>query len=829
MRVDKEDVAIKKRIPSRKGTRVVYTFALFIIVSCVLAGADVHVRVTEDGTPLPDVTVGLFRNDEFIDEMDANDEGRVHFLDVPKGKYRVIALLSGYGKREKAFEVKDETVTLEIPMIRTVIDMDEIVIITKRNKGSVTTRLTLEREDLRLSPTFVFRDAFIALQTLPGIISPSDVYAARPSVQAGTVLDRAFYLDDVRFPLTHAFTTGVTHVSAFALDRIDVYTAAYPLAITGDGASAIHATTPSVKDAGWHGMLSLSSTLAEAYITATFGSNIFSAFTARRALVDLYNGAFASTIGETRFPVFYDASLSLSVALGMRDTIRGFLFFGRDSVTRDVGEGIGISSHTFFSAQTNHNGMWHEKGNTLFSYVRYEHRFNGKDYLEAHVSYAMTGEETASNITGDTTETSFATWMRHEWNAAAHFYVNSLDIDMFAKRNPILDKLKFGLKLAMGGSARVVFLKGAITNARESVYDGTYTNDTLAFATEGTPLFHGTWYVQGDVQLRSFILQGGVRHDYTSLTDEHFLTIRGGVKYEANDSVDFFVKGGMYRVVPMVAELLPVRAANTSLTAEKETHAVAGLDIANKDFSIRIEGFFKYGYDLFASDSALILNNEGERRIFGGNILLYKKRRKNDWFHGWLSYTYATGAEQVASRTAGDYFASMPPESVWYTPQPLRQQTLAITMELTFLKIWKTALSFTLANGTSYTVATNVIRYEIPSVGTRYELLYDEFHKETLPPIHSMNITVRFPYSLFSLIPLVGGRAFTNETFIEIYNVYNAGNVVGISYGVNNATRQGEATNVTAYSEEVLGASALTTYETKGLPFSLVIGMRMRF
>ena len=190
----------------------------------------------------------------------ANLEGFFLIGSVPPGSYTIAASAVGYERKVQDIVVgRIGPVVVNFELTSKAVEFEEVVVTEqgKRELLEVNTSVhILDQQDIQKVPATVVEDVLRSIQTLPGIVSTSDVNA-RFYVRGGASDQNLILLDGMKiYNPFHAF--GV--FSVFDNDIInstEVYTGAFPPGFGGRLSSVVNLTTRNGKNTGVGGSASL--------------------------------------------------------------------------------------------------------------------------------------------------------------------------------------------------------------------------------------------------------------------------------------------------------------------------------------------------------------------------------------------------------------------------------------------------------------------------------------------------------------------------------------------------------------------------------------------
>jgi TonB-dependent Receptor Plug Domain len=176
-------------------------------------------------------------------------------------------------------------------------------------------------------------------------------------------------------------------------------------------------------------------------------------------------------------------------------------------------------------------------------------------------------------------------------------------------------------------------------NSVNVVYLGeTYKNKTIVS------------YAENKFTLGWFTVVPGIHTEYLSLTKKTIVDPRGMASVEFPTGTTLAVAGGKYSTFlqtnPMYFPSYPNAAGAEYLEPQYSIHRSASIEQKISDFTVKLEGFNNYFYNLVIQDSYIV---NGEKRIasnnmklktYGAEISAKLSKEEEQGLWGWLSYTY---------------------------------------------------------------------------------------------------------------------------------------------------------------------------------------------
>jgi hypothetical protein len=165
-------------------------------------------------------------------------------------------------------------------------------------------------------------------------------------------------------------------------------------------------------------------------------------------------------------------------------------------------------------------------------------------------------------------------------------------------------------------------------------------------------------YIENKFTFGGFTIIPGVRADYLIFSNQFTIDPRMSMSYEFETKTTISMAGGMYssfyQVNPFVFnDNSDIVKLGNWVKPERAVHAALSLQQKISFFSISLEGFYNYFYDLFRNyphyENGTFRQgqNTGEVQAYGIEFMVKKDRgeSQNDYF-GWISYTWTQVRER---------------------------------------------------------------------------------------------------------------------------------------------------------------------------------------
>lgn len=752
------------------------TFLLIIFYS-MLAGllwsTDLNVIVKEKNKVISGATVIILEKEL---QQITKATGEVNFTKLEPGEYTVIVLYPGYKKTSKKISLGKNNQKLFIQLERLNLSLGEITIEEKREKGKVPASKKITGDEIKNTSQTFINDAIKTIQSMPGVSTSGFMFDATMYIQGGDWYENILFLDGNVLINPYKWSGRISMLNPNWIDSIELYTAGYPAYLAQGLSGVIVAKIKEGNREKLKGYFDLSSATSEIGLNGPIGSNVNFYFNIRRTYYELLAPLFMNVSEGVQFPHLTDGILKLTFTPTIDDKISIFLYGSEEGMkwklTGNVESGEPSYKADFFYSQPQ----------IIFS-TRYDRRLTEKDSMDVVLGctfLSSLGKFDAGPVGVSEWDAKMLTF-----EGLLNFYINSFDSHKIQSGIATLlpymieDKEKsYFYSLDSGGNWTDVYS-----------YEETLSNYLM-------PYYAG--YIMDDWEfINSLIFEAGSRFEYFSPTGEFAVNPVLGLKWEMTEDASIYVRGGRYNRFLFNYYQISEKYGNPELQSEKAYHGLLGIEYDKNAYLVRLEGFYKWYYDLVFNDNDKNFNNDGFREVYGGTLFFQKKKEENNFWSGWISYTYVHGLEKVTNLgTPNPAFPSIIPLDEWYTPAYLREHTLSINLEIVnkiwldnpwidWLYNWSISLDFKLMSGKPYTPITNFISQEIPGVGTQYYFFYGKYNSEYTPLYHKLDMKITIPGSPFEFLRLFN-LDIESTSYFSFINIYNNENVYDYSYIVSN-------------------------------------------
>ena len=281
----------------------------------------------------------------------------------------------------------------------------------------------------------------------------------------------------------------------------------------------------------------------------------------------------------------------------------------------------------------------------------------------------------------------------------------------------------------------------------------TYNGNTIILKDHYQALFtEADLYISNDLAAKA-----GVRFEHSSVINKYNIAPRLSMAYKAGKDAQVSVAYGLFYQKPENTQLFQT----TNLGYTKAAHYIANYQKMNKDYTFRIEGFYKEYSDLVKTSPSV--NNNGTGYAKGIEIFWRDKKTFNGLDY-WVSYSYLD-----TKRDYLNYPTSLQPN--FATPHTANLVTKK------FVTKWKTGFNFT------YTYATGRPYYNFQyQNGINKYIIADQGKTQDF---HNLGFSLNY-------LPNLGKK--DAKSFIvlvaSVTNVLNFNQVYGYSYSYNGMRKE---------------------------------------
>ena len=732
-------------------------------------------------TPLEGATVTVQAADGKQWTTTAKADGSWRIEGVPAGTYKITVASSGYAPQtsEETLDPGTET-QVDVRLAReqaaappppppgvAVEEVEEVTVRGKRPPREVTKRTLEQRELARIPGTN--GDALRAIQNLPGI-ARAPGFAGLLIVRGAAPQETGTYVDGTYVPIIYHFGGLSSVIPTEMLDRIDFYPGNFSTYFgrhTG-GVIDVGVKDPQVRKdpkahlgaarAGIHGLVQADLIDARTVVQGPLGNTGWNfAIAGRRSYVDVWLKPALTELGSsvTTAPVYYDYQAILQRDWDNKKHSLRFFVFGSDDrlevlVRQVAGSNPGLTGNVglgtaFYRLQARYVGKFSEDTELrLVGAVGKDAvQFNLGDNYFILSSYPISGRaELAQKL---------ATGVRN--NVGLDMLVQPYDVDLRTPPIPRPGEPPAG----PFGSQPPVSFQDTGSLYRPALYD----------EFELTP-FKGTRIVPG------------VRLDYTRENRSWDLQPRVNARQDLTSEFPrTTLKGGIGRFTnpPQPQETNPIFGVPGTRSIVANHYGFGAEQEITKQIEISSEAFYRQYDGIIVQGQG----NTGEGRAYGLETLLrYKPDAK---FFGFIAYTL--------SRSVRRESPDEPEHLAFY------DQTHILTAIGSYRlgRGWELGARFRLVSGNMRTPQT--YGFFDNNVGSYIPGISFPPYSVRNPMFHQLDIRIDKTWYFQEGVKM--------SAYLDIYNVYNQGNVEGVSYNFN---------------------QTLSTFAT-GIPILPSLGMRL--
>ncbi len=633
-------------------------------------------------------------------------------------------------------------------------DIEDVVVRGTKPPREVTKRTMEQRELLRAPGSN--GDALRALQNLPGIARPPGL-AGLLIVRGAAPNETQIFVDGTNVPLVYHFGGLSSVVPTELLEKIDFYpgnfSAQYGRALGG----IVDVGLREPKKDKLHGLAQVDLIDARVLAEGPLPGGLKFAIAGRRSWIDAWLGPVLEATGAavSTAPVYYDYQAMLQKDFG-KDTSLRAAFFGSDDKLSLLLKDVSAAAPTLTGSTGFHTTFW-----------RLQMQFKSK-----------LGPSTDIRLLAAIGQDSL------EFNIGDIFF--NLDTYPFSGRAELTQKVTagvtahFGLDLLWSPFTVDARLPPLPTPGQPPGGPG-ISRPPLAVQQNDT-LYRPAMY--GELELvpwKGARIVPGVRIDYAKDIKGWDVAPRVSMRQDIGPSFPrTTIKGGVgvFYQPPQPQQSSPV-FGQLDLRSQRAIHYGLGFEREiTKNLEVSCEGFYKQLDDLVVQGSG----NSGVGWIYGMETLI--RYKPDEHFFGWIAYTLSRSVRRDT------------PDAPARVTQFDQTHILTILGSYRLGHGWEFGARFRLVSGNNYSPQT--YGFFDANAGTYLPLQsYPPFNTR-LPLFHQLDIRLDKTWK------------FTNwqlGAYIDIVNVYNAGNVEGVSYNYN---------------------STRSTYLT-GLPLLPSIGLRGEF
>ncbi|MFA6617766.1 MAG: TonB-dependent receptor [Candidatus Neomarinimicrobiota bacterium] len=699
----------------------------------------------------------------------SNSDGYYIILDVPAGKYTLVASVIGYKLEKREIEVTASARVKEHFDLETEqIQLQEVIVSAEREKFKQEIKIatvTMDQASLRTVPVLVEADLFRALQMLPSVSTGSD-FSSALYVRGGSPDQNLILLDGITVYNPYHFGGIFSTFNTDAIKEAEFIAGGFPAEYGGRMSSVLDIKNREGNSNEFHGSGNVSLLSSKLLLEGPIPRGSFM-ISGRRTYFDaIFEGVkqlYNLTVPKDEeipisFPYyFYDLQGKINVDINdqHRTTLSGF--YGNDvlNLNQKIEEGnpgedgyylnyLGID-WVWGNNTTSLKHRWLIRPDLIAKFFVARSQFNfDVDFLSKNERFSI---NKIDSVTFDTTD------YKESQNIKMNDYISDwsegLDFTWIVNQK---NTLKFGafhknIDFALGASFGQLTLLDSTNRSREW---GFYIQEKY----RPSPLF---------------IFEPGIRMTRYQNTQKWYPDLRLRAKYLATSQLALTFAGGTVHQFLQTANFENEMVRFIDLwfptTSEQEpskaTHYNLGLEYWVNNIQLTLEGYYKDYDHLLTMDediggASLMTFIEAEGFSYGIEFLA--KKTTGD-LTGWVGYSYMN-TQKRESEVAG-----------WYPPKYDRTHNLNVVANYDIDKRWYFSSSLVWSSGNPYSQILGNFHYVNPFSDwdgiTRMEI-YGERNAERYPAYFRLDLGINRRGKIF------GQKA---TYYFHVMNVTNHKNV----------------------------------------------------
>jgi hypothetical protein len=524
---------------------------------------------------------------------------------LPEGPARLRFESDDFAPLEKGVTVGAQGADMGVLYLRRVAFQSAVVRVRAR-RDEAPSRTPIKREEIRRIAG-IGRDPLRALQTLPGVITPSD-FSGQLAVRGGGPEDNLYLINGAPWLLPFHYGGAISTVHTDLLEGVDLYQAAFPARWAGVHGGVLDARSRTPRRDGTHGQVDINLLLSEALLEGGFADGKGGwLLSARRSYFDLILPSLGSVF--TAVPRFWDVNLVVERDLGPADQVRltvlssddvlGLEFKEKDVRSKDFTGDFRFRSY-YGSAGlgwTHKQDAWR---NSLTVYTNALHAEQRVGLYSIDLKPRTSGLREELKLQAGIHEATFSASLENQQAIAKGF--------IFRRRVP---------------SAGVVRFSDPVNFS------------TTSYATRGTLGLQDRLRFTPD-----FGLTFGLAYAKADGMNTDAVDPRASLDWQAAEGTRLSAGWGLYSQFPSPQQLSP-EFGFPGLDFNRSQHTVAGVEQRlGGPWSVKVEGYYKdYQKTVVEVPDDRIYSNEGQGLARGLELML--KHEAGGRFFGWLSYSFA--------------------------------------------------------------------------------------------------------------------------------------------------------------------------------------------
>jgi hypothetical protein len=746
--------------------------------------------------------VGLSRS------VRADEQGRFQ-LALPGPWAQLSVSADGFDALQRKLTLSAKTRELPTFDLRRRVLQGQAVIIRARREAAPS-RIPIKREEIRRIAG-IGRDPLRALQTLPGVASPSD-FSGLLAVRGGGPNDNAYFLNDIPFPLPFHYGGAISTVHSDLLEGVDLYPAAFPARWGGVDGAILDARSRRLKRDQLHGQADLNLLLAEGLFEGPLGRGASPSAAQATGLSGSAQGLSGTAQPESSL---HGVHGGIGGGLSVRDV--DLALPGQDlshtaqalgATANPLGDAAQAPASSPVTAEA--TGAWLLSGRRSYFELLLSHlgdRFTAvpafwdssflveKD-LGAHDSLRLTTLAT-DDVLGvvvkpeDARSADFAGEFRfHSWfqslglnwvhrgdgwrsTLTPYGYNNGTDqkfgdgyfVNIHPSDAGVHERLNLDLgahELELGGEYdRLRFdVNGYAFRRRSGAGSGVITVSDPAGITVTAFSSNGAAYLQDRVALAPGLhLSAGLRWQKAEAMGLDGWDPRAALEWTPVPATRVSLGWGLFHQYPTPQEL-SADFGNPALGFNNTEHVTVGIEqgLGGADM-VKVEAYYKtYRDRVVAVSDDRIYANDGEGYARGIELLL-KHYGDGRWF-GWLSYSYS----ESARLEKGDR---------WRPYQYDQPNNLNLLGSYSFTPAWSAGARLNWHSGPLITPIIDSTSYVDSGGVTRYTPVYGEPYSQRLDDYIRLDVRTDYAFRF---------HGWKLNLYAEVINLLGRPNPLGLEY-----------------------------------------------
>jgi TonB family protein len=628
-------------------------------------------------------------------------------------------------------------------------EIEEVEVHGEKPPREVTKRTLDQRELSRIPGTN--GDALRSLQNLPGVARPP-AFLGLLIVRGSAPQDTQYFIDGTPVPLVYHFGGLTSVVPTEMVNKLDFYPGNFSSQYGRAMGGIVDVGLSNPKDDRFHAMVQADFIDSRLLAQGPIGDTGWKfAVGARRSNLDLWLTPIlqATAAGVSVTPVYYDYQAVAERDLGKHSSVR-FALFGSDDKLDVFLPTASSSEPDLAGTLGTHTGFWRLQG-------LYRNKLSdstelrvvgaaGQDYVELN----------AGSIFFDVTDWNISSRVELAQKLAKSLTMN-VGIDMLYEPYTLSAQLPPLPKPGQPPAGPFSAQPPLSTNVSSAIYEPAFYSEL-----EATPWSGGR-------------IVSGVRVDYTKDTASWDVSPRFVVRQDVANDPRTTLKGGvgLFTQPPQPQETNPVFGMG-GLTSNRATHYDVGVEHEfTRQIDASLEGFYKRLDNLVEQG----LGNTGSGQVVGAETLI--RYKPDERFFGWIAYTLSRSTRRTEPGA---------PERIFQYDET---HILTVLGSYRLGKGWEFGMRYRLSSGYMYT--PDGYGFYDENIGTYLPLASYPTYNSRLPLFHALDVRIDKTWEFKWC-----GRCETPGKFsayLDVLNVYNQGNVDGISYDYN-STHQSYANDL---------------------------------